>query len=183
VSFVWQLAVHSWVKPQCLYFGNCRPLKWERWRVPQTARRSILAPKFTFSLINCFPFARGQRFFRCLFGYILAVLRTTVYGDISLPLVLSLNLIFSLSRKRKLKIFTYSLINPRYTTGPASYGVGAILLNFLKLKVQFTANWGPAQRNGFHFRILMFLLSLILLITHTIGEVNCEFSKYLRGRP
>jgi len=32
----------------------------------------------------------------------------------------------------------------------------AILLNFLNLQIQFTANLGPAQRIGLHYHILVF---------------------------
>jgi len=56
-----------------------------------------------------------------------------------------------------------------------SYGVGAILLNFLKLSVQFTANSDPAQRNGFHYLLLVFfMLSMIHIITHTSEEVHTD---------
>jgi len=34
---------------------------------------------------------------------------------------------------------------------------------FSKSYIQFTADWGPAHRNGFHYAILGFMLILILL--------------------
>jgi len=38
--------------------------------------------------------------------------------------------------------------------------------------MQLTVNWGPAQRNSFHYPILVFMLNLILLLTQTTGEVH-----------
>jgi len=40
--------------------------------------------------------------------------------------------------------------------GCRSNGAGVSVHNFLHLSIQFTANWDPAQRNGFHNHILVF---------------------------
>jgi len=44
--------------------------------------------------------------------------------------------------------------------------------DFYNFAMKFTANPGPAQRNCFHYPILVFMLNLIMLITHTSGEVH-----------
>jgi len=52
--------------------------------------------------------------------------------------------------------FKVSEIGSWWRHQAVSYDVGATILNFLKLKIQFPANWGTAQRNCFHYPILVF---------------------------
>jgi len=40
------------------------------------------------------------------------------------------------------------------------------------MTLQFTGNLGPAQRNGLHCHILVFMLNLMLLMIHTSGRVH-----------
>jgi len=69
----------------------------------------------------------------------------------------------------------FQKFRPADDNRPFSYGVGAIILIFLDLSIQLTANRASAQRRVFTILFQFFMLHLILLITHTSGEVHYTF--------